>query len=184
MKRNNIFMWAYITFIGICIIARIIGDFPLWQPIVLAITISSAFFAFEDLYSSRSRYLRDSCSIAENFIAEAKKRNNDHLLFFAKLSEASKRYKGTANDVGTIEDAFGPVKEQTEALSGYIKELEAKTTAKQKKQVEYHRIASIFAFLGFLCLFCTMAFAPHMDLANVQQEGLSVFSFAVILLTQ
>ena len=52
MKRNTIFMWAYITFIIISIVLRLFVNYSLWTPTVIAVSISCVFFAVEDLLTS------------------------------------------------------------------------------------------------------------------------------------
>lgn len=51
MKRNRLFMWAYICFIVIATILRLFTSYVLWQAIVVAVTVSGIFFALEQLFS-------------------------------------------------------------------------------------------------------------------------------------
>lgn len=93
MKRNDIFMWAYITFVFFCIVLRIFWSFPLWGAVVLAITISSMFFAVEDICSSIARFSKETCDIADNFILTARKEISKDLEFLTTVDEKADIYQ-------------------------------------------------------------------------------------------
>ena len=79
MKRNNMFMWAYISFIFVSICTRIHCEYSLWSPLVMAVTISSILFAIEDLSSSFEKKLNDSCNTLETFVIKARKETEKEL---------------------------------------------------------------------------------------------------------
>ena len=51
MKRNNIFMLAYIIFIFLCVEVKSFWDFPMWGKIIAAVTTASWLFAVSDCFS-------------------------------------------------------------------------------------------------------------------------------------
>lgn len=184
MKRNSIFMWAYITFIGMCIIARIIRPYSLWQPIVIAITISSTFFAIEDLYSSKFRYLQDSCRIAEEFFTKIRAKSDDETATILEIGTKLEHLKEKSGKISALISKHASIKERFALNRKWIEAFGEGIKKKRKKQVYYHRVACVFAFIGFLLFFCTMVLANYVTVPAAAQEGLTVISFAVILVTQ
>lgn len=184
MKRNNIFMWAYISFIIISIILRMFVDFELWESIILAITTSGIFFAIEDLYVSLSRALGSSIEIAESFISEAREKINKDLAFFAVIDEKTMILKNTKHDISDIQCSIKPFKEFSQEMNKCVCDFEEQLSIKKKSKNRYEKIANIFTYLGFLCLLCTMIIASFVTVPILIQELLTVLPFAIILITQ
>lgn len=59
MKRNNIFMFAYIVFVFLCSLIKPFYDFPMWSRIVVAVTVASWVFAISDCLSCISNIQKE-----------------------------------------------------------------------------------------------------------------------------
>lgn len=156
----------------------------MWSPVVLAITISSSLFAIEDLYASLARSLASSCEIASGFISEAVQRATEDMRFFTRIDNAAIYYEGTDHDLTEVKKSFAPIKKKTQECLECITEIELQTAIKQRKTKQYQKIANVFAFFGFLLLFCILIFASHITIPTIAQEYITVFSFVVVLVTQ
>ncbi len=183
MKRNNIFMWAYISFILVSTFTRLLFEYSLWPQLVLAITFSTVLFAFEDLFISLGNALKDSCDIAEDFSARAYEDLESRLSLFEKIDEKANCYQNTHNDISDIRDSFISHVANTEELFQALKDLLREVQDKRNKQSQYNKIANVLAYFGFLILFCILIFSSFWTIPAVAQEIVTVFSFAVILIT-
>lgn len=184
MKRNNIFMWAYISFIFISGIVRIISDFPLWSSIVLAITISSFIFAFEDFYSTISNMYKDLYNISKNFISETKNKIAEDLVFLHSVRSKTELYKKSKYDIFDIEKSFETLEEKCNCAEKKLKKIETDMNNNFGMYKKYKKLAFICSFMGFLLLFCTLVFTSFVTVPTLLQEIITVFSFAIILSTQ
>ena len=102
MKRNNIFMWAYISFIGISVALRLLLNYSLWNPIIFAITFSSMFFAIEDFFTLLYQTKRKSCDITDSFVTSARAKKEAALSFFGELDETTKDVSTSTKRNGEI----------------------------------------------------------------------------------
>ena len=184
MKKNNVFMWAYITAIYICVHVRAFVDYALWDSIVLAITVSSGFFAVEDFFSVGHSFLKESCDILENYIIKAKTNSKEDRDFFEKLK------KKLVSDP-KLEELNADMNNSYESLIALAKNtisnaelVERQIGASRLKMKKYDTIANILAYLGFLCLFCLVFFSPYIFVSDRLQEIITVMSFAIIMATQ
>ena len=120
MKRNDIFMWAYISFIFVCIILRMNWAFPLWGAVVIAITISSVFFATEDLLSSVARFLQETCDVADKFIETAKKGIAKDREFLDKIGKNAELLKNEEYNISDVNISFDSVRNWVSELESYV----------------------------------------------------------------
>ena len=183
MKRNNIFMWAYISFIFISIIIRTVHDFPLWYPLVLAITVSSILFSLEDMFSTFGNLYKDLYDIADNIILQINNINKYELNFLEKL-KYDKAFNDSRIDIHNIIEILKPLEKSATETKAIIEDFKRDNIKNRKKQKIFEGISDIFLYNGFLLLFCVLIFSPFIYLPALLQEGITVFSFAVILLTQ
>lgn len=184
MKRNAIFMWAYISFIGISVLLRIFISYTLWNPIVIAITFSSMFFAIEDLFSLLYQTLKSSNDISKKFIKEMRDKRKEALLFFVKLEEIARNYKGTKYDMTELKEfSEGPQKRIQDTLE-ILNEYEQFNSKERGKEKKLKRCANVFAFIGFLLLFCSLILSTIIPVSALIQEFITVLSFTIILSTQ
>ena len=184
MKRNNIFMWAYISFIMFAILLRLFNEFLLWRPIVLAITVSSVFFALEDLFASLYHSLKDFLDIANSLTSEVRKQNDKDMGFLAKIDRAIPLLKESQYDVTNINYIAEATRKELLELDELICSIDKEIQTKTNTLYHYNKIAIVSAFIGFLCLFCTLIVATSLFIPEIAQEILTVMPFALILLTQ
>lgn len=181
MKRNNIFMWAYISFIFLAMILRLFFDYSLWSPLVMAITISSILFSIEDLDTSLAKTQSDMCDIKENFVIDARKRAEKILSFYEKM----------INILGNIDEdelkrtlkTCENSKEKLIRLLQFISDIDGESKNDRELQKRYQSRANILAFGGFLALFCILIFASMITIPAVVQDIFTVCSFWVILIS-
>ena len=171
MKRNDIFMWAYITFVFLCVVLRIFWAFPLWDAVVLAITISSMFFAVEDLCSSIARFSKETCDISDNFISTARKEISKDIEFLTKVDKKADIYKDKKYNISDVNVGYDPIRNAITQMATYVDSFEKKIAEKRKIQRECQKYANITAYLGFLCLFCVLILSsagtiPMLDRKN------------------
>lgn len=184
MKRNDIFMWAYITFVFFCIVLRMLWAFQLWGAVVLAITISSMFFAVEDLCSSMARFLKDSCDIADSFISTARKEVSKDLEFLSAVDQKADTYKDKEYDLSDVKMSYNPIRNSITQMAIYLDSFEKKIVRKKEQQKKCQKYANIMAYLGFLCLFCVLVISSAGTVPVLDQEIITVLAFGVILVTQ
>ncbi len=186
MKRNNLFMLAYIIFIIVCMFVRLICDYPMWHTIVSAITISSWFFAVADASSSDAEYLKQQIRIWLQF-TEAEKVKAVETLDWAK---AEKQYVTENRDrydedllkekLVILNDVIGRMEHRIKDDETVDEELEPNN----KKAQKYERVAEVCTIFGFLTFFCIMSFQTISKLVVSLQDVTTVAAFAIILATQ
>ena len=177
-------MWAYISFIGISIILRMFLDYAIWNPIVIAITISSMFFACEDLFHLLYQTRKKSCDMTENFIFDAKKKQEPAKMFFSKLDSKAAEYEGTKYDLTNLQNEAANEKTRLEEIYGLLNRLEEFNKKDRKKENRLKVTSQLFAYAGFLLLFVSMIACTLISVPQIIQEILTVLSFAIILITQ
>lgn len=138
MKRNNIFMWAYISFIV----------------------------------------------ISQNFIYRAKENINEDLAFISKVEEKTKLLELEGKDISSIHNSFMPIKLKVEEMNSILEMFERKLNKTKRTKNISEKMTLIFAYLGFLCLLSLMILLSYIDVPILMQEIVTVFPFAVILITK
>lgn len=187
MNRNNIFMISYIIFIAVCAIIKIIWDYPMWGKIVAAITCSSWFFALADSEADDYTDLDEYRGIYSNYTEQASAKIKSVLSELNCRLLALKNAEVTDNSKQTIEEGI----KHFEDLIAIVRECEEECAEeKEKIQKDYlsmkHKkiMASVYAAAGFFSFFCVLAFEKVANLAIDIQDYLTVYAFAIILLTQ
>lgn len=186
MKRNNMFMCAYILFIIFSALVRLYWNFPMWNALVSAVTISSFFFAFADDCAVAADDMKQSIKIRRRYIDTAKK----EIDFMIRRAEEKRRKCQLAVDDdrrGKIEAELTEIDENIKmALEcrDIIKEVEIDLEKDQKKVSKNEKKASALALVGFFAFFCVMSFQTLNAITTQIQDYLSVCAFALILLTQ
>ena len=183
MKRNNIFMWAYITFMVLSCIVRLIADFSMWSPIVIAITVSSMFFAIEDLFSSisgmyeRLNEIRDTCisGIKENF--------QQDIAVEGRIAQAYEENKDLEAELRKLFPHFEKLQNYNSEIEINIAGIEADIAKGKKIHKTCHWASIAFAYLGFLLLFMSMILVSFVEISVEIQELITVVSFAIVLAT-
>lgn len=183
MKRNNIFMWAYISFIIISALWRFFVEFSLWTPIVLAITVSSVFFALEDLFTSLYHSSKDSLEIVDSFISEMRKKDDREMRVLTKIGEAITLYEDSIHGI-VDKDLYETLRRGYLKTEDDICSIEKGNEEKRNELKTYEKAANILAYLGFLCLFCTLIIASSYTAPKMVQEVFTVVPFALILIAR
>lgn len=183
MKRNNIFMWAYISFIILSALLRIFVRFSLWSPIVLAITVSSVFFALEDLFASLYHSTKDYLEIVDSFISEMREKNDREMKVLAKFDEVITLYEDSIQGI-VDKDLCESLRRGHLATDDNICSIEKDNEEKRNELKTYKRVANVGAYVGFLCLFCTLILATSFSTPEIVQEIFTVVPFALILITR
>lgn len=174
MKRNTIFMLAYIAFVVICFIVRLFWDYPMWDNIVIAITISSVFFAYADMF---------------HIIAESIEKSKE-----LSLNQCN-RMKGivdsTMNNLRRLKANIDEIHEKDslrKSLENYTK-MRDNLSALEKsytnlKIVNLCRcIENVNLFIAFLLLLCILVFQSLAERLLSVQSYATVLAFIMILLT-
>lgn len=183
MKRNNLLMGAYITFVFLCFIIRAFVEYPIWNAIVAAVTFSSAFFACSDFFFGYSKSLADTCDIADEFICVTIKKLNAETKSFAEINGQMDSISKEIFDFSEMREAIIPIQSKHDEMTSWIEGYANETQAKRKKAKNNKFIAELLTFFGFLVFLCILAFLPITDAVVEAQDILSVLAFAVILLS-
>lgn len=168
MKRNNMFMLAFILFIFISAIVRLFGEFPMWDTIIVAVTISSGFFAVADSRSTVASDLNRS-------IRERTRQIGDEQYKLSGMQLPGTQ--PTPMDVHEMNKILSDCRTQQEELYHSIE-------TDMKDLRHYERVAGTCLMLGFLSFFCCLAFSPISRFLVPYQDMLTLLAFGVILLTQ
>lgn len=181
MKRNNMFMLSYIIFIFIAFVVKLCWDFPMWAPIVTAITIASCIFSCADITNAVDvEYSKDvedftplldtameKCNHIEKFYAEHKR----------ELTQMSKCGNHFAEILCEGPEVIDDTKSQ---LVKIVKGLKLKKTL----SIICKYATCPLVVIAFLSFFCTITFGTLNELLMPIQEYLTVFAFGVMMLTQ
>lgn len=175
MNRNRVFMLSYIAFIFVSIIVRAFWDFPMWNSLVAAVTCTSFFFALADLNCSS---YNNNIKLLNDYESETiqQREHAMNLLFFIKFM--------LKNDMSVKNTKLlDECKNETEEI---IKDIEQKGSIYEKtlKKNNMNLIqAQIFLFFGFILFFCILSFKPITDYIIKYQEMITMFVFAIVLLS-
>ncbi len=183
MKRNNIFIWAYITSVGFCIILRLFTEYSLWTSVVSAVTVSSAFFAVEDMLRLLCSSINDSCEILEYYITKSSDlflKNSD---FYFNAGGDGFLYQKYAD---VVPKALKEYKEAEAFTKEWIQDIDStkeKLLNFRKQEKKFEMFADACAFMGFLSLFCFVFLSQYISISALTQEVFTVISFMTILVT-
>ena len=183
MSRNNIFMWAYITFMILSCIVRSITEFSMWSSIVIAITISSMFFAIEDLLASICGMYRRLTEITEQGVPHIKENFQEDIAVEARIARAYEENMDLKSELSEQFPHFENLQSYNGKIEKIIADIENDITKGKRISNSCHWISIIFAYLGFLLLFATMILVSFIDISTLIQELMTVISFAIILAT-
>lgn len=176
MKKGNLFLLAYILFICISIFIRIKTDYPIWNSLVLAISISSIFFSYETLFSSSCSELERLANNSDDLISIMEKTNASDFKSIEEIKMIYASYNLDCTNLGEIEKCL--VNENK--INNELKQENKKMKSKMKV---FKIISNCFTFLGFLSLLVIMAFSEQTIWLTTYQDIISAFSFVFILST-
>lgn len=184
LKRNNIFMLAYITFMLLSVIIRMFLDYALWEPLILAISVSSIFFAADGFCNSVVQSIKNTCDLASEYIAESKRNCHKDALFLEKIEKIRKTYQGNASELPEVVLSHESLDDMHAQMVQGIEQFEADVSSRRTTQKKFEVWANSLAFVGFLVLFIILIIEPYISLPSIVQEMISVVSFAIVLFSQ
>lgn len=179
MKRNNWFMIAYILFLIIASIVRDCGTYPIWDTLVLAVTVSSAILSYAETFGS-------TLSANKKLRLQYESLYNDATLW-------NKRFQERYDLIVSLIEEYGPktayyakivedVSEAKDRIKGSASQLEPIDQGKIKaRETTLTWMLAIFSVLGFLLFFCVLTFPAVEQMFSEKQSIYTVLSFAVML---
>lgn len=176
-------MWAYITFMVLSCIVRSITDFSMWSPIVIAITVSSMFFAIEDLFSSISGMYEHLNEIRDTGISGIKEKFQQDIAVEGRIAQAYEENKDLGPELRKHFPHFEKLQSYNSEIQKSIAGIESDIANGKKIHKICHWISVVFAFLGFLLLFASMILVSFIEISAEIQELITVVSFAIVLAT-
>ena len=168
MKRNNIFMLAYIIFIFLCVEVKSFWDFPMWGKIIAAVTTASWLFALSDCFSCAADLLRKVTNTQSPLIDAG-------LYELAQMKEYLR--KRTPEDTNEGIQEVEACEVRCNRMRITLRRM--RTNAKAFEAVSI--IVTLIAFLTFLCVLCFDFFYSYFV---PRQDSMTVISFGMILLAQ
>lgn len=181
MKRNNLFMLSYIIFIFIAFFVKLFCDYPMWPPLVTAITVASCIFACSDIVDV----------VAEEY-------GNDERSFTPLLNLALEKCGQLEtvfqSNAGKLQD----YKENGSYLAKVLLEGPAQLDAVKKQLIKItnginlkrtissccNKVSKPLLIAGYLSFFCTVTFETINGVLVPMQDYLTVFVFGSLLTTQ
>ncbi len=184
MKKNNTFLLAYIIVIFACTMVRLFWDYPMWSNIVIAVTISSAFFAFSDLYRQKSNSLteltRKQTEDVERGIFETEQiKKNVQVL----ISQNEEQLSSNSAERQKLSEHFESASKRIEVIMNSYLEMKNQIPKASASANRCRIVSEIIELIGFVSLFAVMIFEPVAAIFEGSQDVLTVISFAVILST-
>ena len=181
MKRNNVFVWAYIACVLGSVILRLFTAYPMWGTLVFAITVSSVLFSVGELLDSCAKALQTSHKMNESFIFQARQKTKADSDALKGYIDKLERYE-SADPV--LQRGLVDIYQKCDDRMNTIDVIEKFTIQKVRKRKILDTSATACSFLGFFVLFGLLLTATLFTLPVLVQEIITVLSFLVILLTQ
>lgn len=174
MNRNKVFLLSYIAFMITSVIVRCYYDYPLWNNIVIAVTISGPLFAYAEMfktfYEDIKTYKEKKLKQCDSLLTKTRDVNSviDNLLSRDNSPEDEQHYKSQKN-----------ITQKNIKSLEKMKLLDSKFPLDKYCQIVYY----CTLFVAFFSLLCIIVFEPlAKELINVQSYA-TVISFVLILLT-
>ena len=177
-------MLSYIVFIFICFVVRAYYEFPMWNTLVSAISISSIIFAFADFFSGLAAGQLAAFRITKELYITTEKSLSG---LRQKLDEMNKDLTEKLNEEffaktgGNVHINTKTNLAQLSKENESIKTMYIKYDTQHKK---YSTLSNILSFLGYLSFFVMLVFQSISSMFSAYLELLSVLAFGLILLTQ
>lgn len=181
MKKNNMFMLAYTIFIFVAFVIKLCWDFPMWAPIVTAITIASCIFSCADIADIVATEYGTDIKDFTPLVEDAKEKCKRIEKFYSRYDTQLARMKEHDDNMAEV------LLEGPEIIADTNKQLTEITNGlKFKKNLSNicKWLTKPLVVIGFLSFFCTITFEPINELLVPVQDYLTVFAFGVMMLTQ
>lgn len=180
MKKNNMFMLAYTIFIFVAFVVKLCWDFPMWAPIVTAITIASSIFSCADIAdvvaTEYATDVKDFTPLVEDAMEKCKSIEK----FYSKYDNQLARMKEHDDNMAEV------LLEGPAVIADTKKQLTEITNGLKFKKVLSDIckwLTKPLVVIGFLSFFCTITFEPINEFLVPLQDYLSVFAFGIMMLT-
>ncbi len=181
MKRNNMFMLSYTIFIFIAFVVKLCWDFPMWAPIVTAITVASCIFSCADITNivavEYAVDVKDFTPLLEHAMENCKRIEK----FYSKYNAQLVRMSEYDNNMAEV------LLEGPEVITDAKRQLTNVTKGLKLKKILLsicRWLTNPLIVIGFLSFFFTITFKPVNELLVPIQDYLTVLAFGVMMLTQ
>jgi len=181
MKKNKMFILAYAIFIFVAFIVKLCWDFPMWSPIVTAITIASCIFSCADIADVVATEYASDVKDFTPLVEDAMEKCQHVEKFYSKYDTQLIYMKEHDDNMAEV------LLEGPEVIADTKKQLtEINNGLKLKKVLSSicKWLSNPLIVIGFLSFFCTITFEPVNKLLVPVQDYLTVFAFGVMMLTQ
>ena len=181
MKRNNLFMLSYIIFIFIAFFVKLFCDFPMWPPLVTAITIASCIFACSDIVDVvAEEYGNDEKSFTPLLDSALEKCVHLETVFQSNAGKLQD-YKENGSYLAEVL-LEGPT--QLDAVKKQLTEITNGINLKRTVSSCCNKVSKPLLIVGYLSFFCTVTFETINGILVPIQDYLTVFAFGLLLATQ
>lgn len=181
MKKNNMFMLAYTIFIFITFVVKLCWDFPMWAPIVTAITVASCVFSCADITNTvaveYATDVKDFTPLLEDAMEKCKSIEKFYSKYDAQLIRMKEHNDNMAEILLEGPEVIADAKRQLIEITNGLK-------VKKCLSGVCKWLTNPLIVVGFLSFFCTITFEPVNELLVPIQDYLTVFAFGVMMLTQ
>lgn len=181
MKRNNLFMLSYIIFIFITFAVKLFCDYPMWPPLVTAITVASCIFACSDIVDVvAEEYENDERSFTPLLESALEKCGHLETVFQSnagKLQDYKEKGSYLAEVLLEGPSQLDAVKEQLNKITNGI-------NLKRTVSSCCNKVSKPLLIAGYLSFFCTVTFETINGVLVPMQDYLTVFAFGLLLATQ
>lgn len=184
MKRNSWLMIAYIIFIFISSIIRLFYVFPMWESLVIAVTVSTSLFTYADVFLS----LADSL---ESQIKSRCRLDRDIQEQIAIEKPITEKLYNDAQEITEPREAVEKIKRSVIKLRNLNSEIEEviednkKSCWETRKKINRYNLGgAILSIAGFVLFLCILVYEPLKLFFIKKQDILTVTSFALVLSTQ
>jgi len=181
VKRNNMFMLSYTIFIFVAFVARLHWDFPMWAPIVTAITVASCIFSCADISNIVSvEYatdVKDFTPLLDGAMEKCKYIEEFYSKHHAKLVQLKERDENMAEVLMEGPEIIADTRKQLTEICNGLK-------LKKIMSAICRALTNSLVVIGFLSFFCTITFEPVNVWLVPIQDYLTVLAFGIMMLTQ
>lgn len=181
MKRNNLFMLSYIIFIFIAFFVKLFCDYPMWPPLVTAITVASCIFACSDIVDVvAEEYGNDVKSFTPLMDSALEKCGHLDTVFQNNVGKLQE-YKVTGSDLAEVLLEGPP---QLDDVKKQLTEIKNGINLKRTVSSCCQKVSKPLLIAGYLSFFCTITFETVNGVLVPTQDLLTVFAFGLLLATQ
>lgn len=184
MKKQDLFLCAYIVFIMICIIVHQTGNYPMWESTVAAVSFSSMFLAYADVFMAISKGYSKACDTGTTTINIMGKRLRAEKEAIEEISTLIRSVPEDKGNISEMKNAFADMRKKHEELKIEFSVFETENKKFFAGAKGSERLSNTMYFFGFLSFLCILVFYPITEETNELQTLVSVIAFVIVLSTQ